>query len=649
MIEKLIKSIYKRIEHIPYLPQSVVFVMDMFTVLAGISLAVYIAPLLFDVQHSWVWVKVFVTLAVYAATELFFKTHVGILRYSSLSDLYKIVKANFTAIILLVIGGYIWNYHIQKHISATSAKLGIISPILGGILILGMQLGMRLLVRVIYEDVRRFLNTKNKKNALILGDDAEAANIARLQRANTNSAIYPIGFISTSVSETTSSQRIINLPIIPISQVENFIKKNKVKAVLMTASKIAEAPKALFDRLILDNLELLKVNIIIGDLKDNRKFELDKMRIEDLLGRNSIQMDSEEVGKSFEDECVLITGAAGSIGSELAKQISRLRCKKLLLLDQAETPLNDLWLELSNRNTSEIEIVPVVANIYNEAKMRHCFEKHQPKLVFHAAAYKHVPMMELHPCTAIMTNVQGTKILADLSVEFKVKRFAMISTDKAVNPTSVMGATKRVAEIYIQSLYFRELAKKGEDICQFVTTRFGNVLGSNGSVVPLFKKQIESGGPVTITHRDIIRYFMSTPEACSLVLEAGCIGNGGEIYIFDMGEAVRIYDLAEKMIRLVGKIPGRDIKIAEIGLRPGEKLYEELLANAEETVPTYHPKLMIARVRQYEYRAVNSKVKTLISEAAKFNNVEECVRMLKEIVPEYVSQNSRFEKLDEEK
>jgi FlaA1/EpsC-like NDP-sugar epimerase len=334
----------------------------------------------------------------------------------------------------------------------------------------------------------------------------------------------------------------------------------------------------------------------------------------------------------------------------------RFNCKRVILVDQAESPLNDLWLELKGLGTN-VEIKPVVANVTHKERMRQIFQCANPAVVFHAAAYKHVPMMEIHPSTAVVTNVLGTKVCADLAAEIGVSRFIMISTDKAVNPTNVMGATKRAAEIYIQSLALRLTNQaQAQDQAQattkpttkFITTRFGNVLGSNGSVVPLFKRQIEKGGPVTLTHRDITRFFMTIPEACSLVLEAGCTGHGGEIYVFDMGEAVKIYDLAQKMIRLSGKIPNKDIHIVETGLRPGEKLYEELLATTENTIPTYNKKIMIAKVRRYKYEFISPTIDELVDTAIKYDLSKEVVWRLKLLIPEFKSQNSDYCCIDHE-
>lgn len=370
------------------------------------------------------------------------------------------------------------------------------------------------------------------------------------------------------------------------------------------------------------------------------------INIEDLLGRDVIKPDTTEVESVLRDQVVMVTGAAGSIGSEIVNQVANLHASEIILLDQAETPMHELQL-LIEANHPETKIHLFIADVSNAGRIEQAFRRYRPRYVFHAAAYKHVPMMERNPSEAILTNVFGTKNLADLSIKYNVEKFVMISTDKAVNPTNVMGASKRIAEIYVQSLFFYKRSHNDGPSTRFITTRFGNVLGSNGSVIPLFRKQIEQGGPVTVTHRDIIRYFMTIPEACSLVLQAGTMGKGGEIFVFDMGQPVKIYDLATRMISLSGLRPGSDIEIVETGLRPGEKLYEELLNDKEMTMATRHNKIMIAKVRVYDYMQVNEHLDTLrnLTELGEYYDI---VAEMKHIVPEFHSKNSLWEKVDKE-
>jgi FlaA1/EpsC-like NDP-sugar epimerase len=375
---------------------------------------------------------------------------------------------------------------------------------------------------------------------------------------------------------------------------------------------------------------------INGELKSDL---IKRVRIEDLLGREPIQLDSKQVESGIRGRRVMVTGGAGSIGSEIVRQLCRLHPASIVLVDQAESALYDLQMELKPK-CQQNEIHFLVADVTDKCRMERIFEIHRPEIIFHASAYKHVPLMEECPYEALRTNLGGTKNVADLAVKFGTLKFVMVSTDKAVNPTNVMGATKRLCELYVQSVSVLDKPKT-----QFITTRFGNVLGSNGSVIPLFRRQIEKGGPVTITHKDIIRYFMTIPEACQLVLEAGFLGKGGEIFLFDMGEPVRILDMAEKMISLSGLVPYKDIQIVETGLRPGEKLYEELLASKEVTIPTPHEKIMIGKIRPKDYVESRRKIEELLTVLPKSDEME-LVRRMKDILPKFVSNNSRFSSLD---
>jgi len=371
--------------------------------------------------------------------------------------------------------------------------------------------------------------------------------------------------------------------------------------------------------------------------------QIKSVQIEDLLDRPVINLPNENLARELEQKVILITGAAGSIGSEIANQVIQYNPKLIVLLDQAETPLHNLKLELDEKYPN-LNFSTFIGNVRNYDRMEYMMDLYRPDFIFHAAAYKHVPLMEEYPIESVETNVEGTKILADLAVKYKVKRFVMISTDKAVNPTNIMGASKRIAEIYVQSLNYK-IAEQGNSSTKFITTRFGNVLGSNGSVIPLFRSQIEKGGPVTVTHPEIIRYFMTIPEACRLVLEACIMGNGGEIYLFDMGKPVKIVNLARKMIMLAGLVPDKDIKIEFTGLRPGEKLYEELLNNKEVTIQTHNPKITIAKVQQYDYDEISKQIKELLR-FCKLNKSYTTVSIMKKIVPEFISKNSQYERLD---
>lgn len=381
-------------------------------------------------------------------------------------------------------------------------------------------------------------------------------------------------------------------------------------------------------------------------LKKHQGASVRSINIEDLLGRDVIKTDTTPVESIIRGQVVMVTGAAGSIGSEIVNQVTKLHASEIILLDQAETPMHELQLQMEAEHP-DTKIHLFIADVVNKGRVEQAFKRYRPRYVFHAAAYKHVPMMERNPSEAILTNVLGTKNVADLALKYKIDKFVMISTDKAVNPTNVMGASKRIAEIYVQSLFYYNRSHNDGPSTRFITTRFGNVLGSNGSVIPLFRKQIEQGGPVTVTHRDIIRYFMTIPEACSLVLQAGTMGNGGEIFVFDMGEPVKIYDLATRMISLSGLRPGVDIEIVETGLRPGEKLYEELLNDKEMTMATRNNKIMIAKVRIYDYEQVATHIDTLHELTVK-GEYHDIVAEMKRIVPEFKSKNSQWEQVDEE-
>ena len=454
---------------------------------------------------------------------------------------------------------------------------------------------------------------------------------------DTKNSINVIGFIDDN--PTKQGKKIDGLMIYPSKVLtREFVLRNRIKEVIVSIQNVQ--PNRLMqitDDLIAYNVKVKIVPAIDKWIDGQLNIgQIKPVKIEDLLDRDTIEIDNPVIKRNLKNKTVLVTGAAGSIGSEIARQISRCNVKQLILVDQAESPLYDLQQEFVQ--TKQSNFSSEVADVRDYSRMQQIFDKYNPQYVFHAAAYKHVPLMEANPYEAIRVNIYGTKLLADLSILYKVEKFVMVSTDKAVNPTNVMGTTKRIAEMYISSL-----AKNG--LTKFITTRFGNVLGSNGSVIPLFKKQIEVGGPLTVTHKDITRYFMTIPEACQLVLEAGIMGNGGEIYVFDMGASIKIYDVAIKMIQLSGLKFPEDIDIEISGLRPGEKLYEELLANNENTQPTYHEKIMIAKVPTINTSEVKLKIEEICEVNLESDNFK-VVSLLKELVPEYLSKNSIYEKLD---
>lgn len=624
------------------MPRWIIFGIDLVIVALAFSSLWLFRDTVASHRGDFFSLKLLLATSIYAFTSLVFRTYRGVVRFSTVHDLRKLAQSSIVASLLFFVASYFFNSLYSDIPSFT--KFNLFFPIILGFMVMAGQLLMRFTVRSVFEVMESSSYVEHKTKVFVLGADNESIKLTSQIQGEKGNPYKPVAFVT--FSNGLSNKSVCGLPILEVNgNMTILMAKYKVKSMLVTKTQLNTVSKEFYDKCIVEGLELLLVNGISRYNQDDIPPQINKIKIEDLLGRNAIVMDREAIQDQFTDQVILITGAGGSIGSEIARQVIHLKCKKIVLVDQAETPLNDLWLELNALKTG-VEIKPIVANVSNRTRMEQIFECAKPSLVFHAAAYKHVPMMEFHPSTAVVTNVLGTKICADLSMENGVKRFVMISTDKAVNPTNVMGASKRAAEIYVQSLYYKQLESEVASPTQFVTTRFGNVLGSNGSVVPLFKRQIESGGPITITHKEITRYFMTIPEACSLVLEAGCTGKGGEIYIFDMGEAVRIYELAEKMIRLSGKVPGRDISIVETGLRPGEKLYEELLATKENTIPTYHKKVLIAKVRRYPFNYIEPEINELIDIALKYTQPTDVVWRLKMLIPEFKSHNSSYEEID---
>ncbi|MFM7216807.1 MAG: polysaccharide biosynthesis protein, partial [Bacteroidota bacterium] len=497
-------------------------------------------------------------------------------------------------------------------------------------------IAFRLAVKSLYMELRN--PGSGKRSVIIYGAGESGVITKRAIDRDAKSRYKVVAFIDDDFSK--AGKRLEGVKIHPSeSNLKNLLDETKAERLIISIQNItSERRRTIIEQCLAYGVEVQNVppvrNWIDGRLSVN---QIRNIKIEDLLERDPIRLDIELIQKGLTGKTVLVTGGAGSIGSEIVRQLIPFGPKKVIALDQAESPLYDLELQVKeDYDWNGLETV--IADVRQADRMRRVFEAFRPDVVFHAAAYKHVPVMENNPSEAILTNVHGTKTVADLSNEFGVDKFILISTDKAVNPTNIMGATKRIAEIYCQSLGQHSSTR-------FITTRFGNVLDSNGSVIPRFRKQIESGGPVTVTHPDVTRFFMTIPEACQLVLEAGSIGGGGEIYLFDMGQSVRIHDLAQKMIRLAGVEEGQDIRIVFTGLRPGEKLREELLADKETTLPTHHEKIMIAKVRSYSFEAISKDISELI-ELFRMQQNDLIVRKMKSIVPEYISANSEYERLD---
>lgn len=587
-----------------------------------------------------------IVLAVYLLMIFITKSYTSVIRLSVFEDLYRefLVVAGST-ILLLIINAVLSVCSYED--LARSWNIVIIGAISFSFLVME-----RLLIKHAYTVLRQY-DSSERKRVLVLGTSIESIILANALKSEIGGEYYPIGLLAEK--GTNPPAQISGFKVFPYDEntLVNTFVENSIHSLIFSHDKVKLVGREYADFFISNNLRILSLNHVEefsgdenGDDKGaNISTHVKNVQIEDLLGRDPIVLDNSLVRSNIRGSVVMITGACGSIGSEIVRQVATYKAKKIILVDQAETPMHDMALEMKEK-FPEADIVLFMGDVQNRDRMERAFAEYRPRFVFHAAAYKHVPMMEINPSEAVLTNVMGSKNIADLALKYDVYKFVMISTDKAVNPTNVMGCTKRLAEAYTQSLFF-DAKRKGKKT-QFITTRFGNVLGSNGSVIPIFRRQIAEGGPVTITHRDIIRYFMTIPEACSLVLEAGCMGNGGEIYVFDMGKPVKIYDLATRMISLAGLRPGVDIEIKEIGLRPGEKLYEELLNDKEKTLDTTeNDKIMVAKVRTYDFNTVCDNISNIIS-FAEHGNVHDMIKNMKMFIPEYHSNHSEFEQIDKE-
>ena len=587
-----------------------------------------------------------IVIGVYLLMILFTKTHTSIIRLSVIEDLYRVFKVVALSAVLLI------GINFAVHQVFGLKLMHYWSIVILGAISFSFLVIERLAIKHIYSRLTHAFS--GRQRVLVLGTSISSLILATALKNELDGKFNPIGLLAEKDANTPDE--INGFKVYPYNEetLVNTFVENGIHALIFHHDKAKEVGLNYADFFIKNNLRILSFNRVEefdtdhSEEKEERNIStyVKEVQIEDLLGREPIVLNNSLVRSNIRDSVVLVTGACGSIGSEIVKQIASYKAKQIVLVDQAETPMHDLSLEMKDQFPNA-DVVLFMGDVQNRERMELAFATYRPKFVFHAAAYKHVPMMEINPTEAVLTNVMGTKNIADLALKYGVYKFVMVSTDKAVNPTNVMGCTKRLSEIYTQSLYFN--AKQKGKITQFITTRFGNVLGSNGSVIPLFRKQIAAGGPVTITHRDIIRYFMTIPEACSLVLEAGCMGHGGEIYIFDMGKPVKIYDLATRMISLAGLRPNVDIQIKEIGLRPGEKLYEELLADKENTIEdvTGNDKIMIAKVRTYDFNNVLDHISNIISFAKK-GNVHDMIKSMKLFIPEYHSHQSEFEQIDKE-
>jgi len=616
------------------MPRWLIFTFDILIVLFSIILA-YMLRFNFDVPVTEIrlWPQVFTFMIVVRALSfLLSKTYAGIIRYTSTEDAIRIFLVVFGGSVFFSIANLVSFYFINEQFIIPFSVI-----VIEFITVILAMVTFRIVVKIAYLEL---LNPGREKTNVIIFGAGEAGLITKRTLDRDLGTKYKvIAFIDDDTSKP--GKKIEGVNIYGFDGLDKLLTQNDIENVIISVQNLKpERKKDIVDICIGHKTPVLTVPPVSNWINGQLSFkQIRKVKIEDLLERDEIRLDKELIRQELKGRVIMITGASGSIGSELTRQILNFQPAKVILIDQAESAMFDLEGELNEKySNSSFEIA--IADICNEKRMERAFEKFKPQLVYHAAAYKHVPMMENNPSEAVHTNIRGTKIIAELAVAHKVEKFIMISTDKAVNPTNVMGASKRIAEIFVQSLNRQNKTK-------FITTRFGNVLGSNGSAVNLFRKQIEKGGPVTVTHPEVIRYFMTIPEACQLVLEAGMMGHGGEIFLFDMGKPVKILDLVNRMIRLSGLEIDKDIQIKFTGLRPGEKLYEELLNDDENTLPTHHPQIMIGKVREYDFEKITQNVNALIVLFDEQDN-ETIVRKMKEIIPEFISKNSVYEKLDME-
>ncbi len=625
----MLKAFFQNINQ-KYTPRWIVLVIDIYLTIQSFILA-FIIQYNFDFDYDQLIYTIPIVVIATFLSYVIVGSYKGVIRHTGFKDALNVFIA--VSLLMLFLTGLhlISKHYFQKPFFKISFTIIIIHFLLNVIVLILSRFIFKLLYK------RLVLDLKPTSRVLIYGaGDSGVITYSALDEDKSNK-LNVVGFIDDNkgkVGKKINQVKIYN----PKQITREFLEKNRINQVIVSIQNIK--PNRLLE--IVNDLlsKSVKVKIvppvknwIDGNLKAG---QIKEVKIEDLLGREVINIENTLLKKEYNKKTILITGAAGSIGSEITRQVLSYNYKEIILVDQAESPLYDLQQEFNSLGKENTKFI--VADIRGERRMNRIFEDYKPDIIFHAAAYKHVPLMEDNPYEAVNVNVVGTHMIMDLAIKYKVEKFVMVSTDKAVNPTNVMGATKRIAEIYAACL-------KDKGSTKFITTRFGNVLGSNGSVIPLFKKQLENGGPLTVTHEEIARYFMTIPEACQLVLEAGAMGKGGEIYVFDMGESIKIFDLAVNMIQLSGLKYPEDIDIKITGLRPGEKFYEELLANGENTLPTYNDKIMIAKVRGFDTDKVKNEILELCDLSKDCNN-KEIVKKIKKIVPEYKSQNSLYEILD---
>ncbi|MBE9489973.1 MAG: polysaccharide biosynthesis protein [Bacteroidetes bacterium] len=620
-----------------YLPRWIVVSID--TLLSVVSLlCVYLILLGTPIHFHEVISLPLQGLAVLSVTLFYFfvfKTYSGIIRHSTFTDILKLIISSFFTAASILIFNYLYSLQYDDKVFITTSIL----------LYMFVSFTILLLFRIAVKESYQFLkNTaivSSVKRVVIIGVDDHSISLGKALTTESDFPFQLVGFVSEGLEH--KQYKILGKYVIPVkNSFSETLSELDIDGVLIISKSFSGKEKnKIVEECLKNNLEIFNVPLLeTWNKKDDIKNKIKPIQIEDLLERDPINIDTELIKNDLEGKTILITGGAGSIGSEIVKQVADFNPSLIVILDQAESALHELEMYLQ-LNYPELNFITELANISNKSRLEVLFSKYQFDILYHAAAYKHVPLIERNPHEAVYVNILGTLNLALLSVSYNINKFVLISTDKAVNPTNVMGASKRVAEMCVQSLQNEEGVNTS-----FITTRFGNVLGSSGSVIPHFRKQISQGGPVTVTHKKIIRYFMMIPEACQLVLQAGTMGKGGEIYVFDMGEPIKIIDLAERMIRLSGLEPYNDIDIKFTGLRPGEKLFEELLNDSSTSQPTHHPKIMITRVPTEDFEDIKTKVEAIVKIAAKDKDTE-IVKLLKDLVPEFISNNSLFESLDQ--
>jgi len=634
-LQKKMRSLFKLIMRTSLINSWIVFEIDLILCIFGYSFATFIQirNSNMDIASSKLLLAGIVFIFSTSIVFYILKPYRGLVRHSNLVEMWRLFISLLSSCavlyVFILVFGYTFSYRyffVQNVFLISLVFLFL----------------MRYCIVLVYNYTVNY-TTEVRNKSLIYEIDTYSIALAQWLNKSAANQHQVQGFVTRNKNAKKTRIHGLSVHSLNVDNLDWFLRKNEVNTIIFPDYRSVKNEQPFISKCIEMGIAILVSPPFEGlDANNKIRYQMKPIQFEDLLGRDEIMIDMERIGRQTRDKVILITGAAGSIGSEIVRQLAQFKPRLLLVFDVAETPLHNLRLEME-RNYPELKFIPVIGDVRSENRLDFVFKKYQPQIVYHAAAYKHVPLMEENPCEAILVNIMGTMNLSNFAAKNNVDSFVMVSTDKAVNPTNVMGASKRIAEIYVQALA-KESERNGSKV-NFVTTRFGNVLGSNGSVIPHFKEQIENGGPVTVTHPDIIRYFMTIPEACRLVLEAASFGKTGEIYVFDMGSPVKIVDLAKRMIELAGFIPNKDINIEFIGLRPGEKLYEELLNDKETTIPTGHEKITIANVRQYEFEKVLSAIQLMIGFSYKVD-IKNAVKTMKELVPEFVSKNSPYSEFD---